>query len=644
MVYGWTGVNLEINLTRGKTEKKGWWDPNLAEAYLGGRGICTKILWDRVPPEVEPFSPDNLLIFGTGTLVGTIVPGANRVSVVTRSPQTNLATYSIFGGSWGPQLKQAGYDTIVISGKSPTPVFLWIDNDNIEIRDASHLWGKDIFETRKIIQEELKKDSVEIICIGPAGEKKVYAASIEEPETGVSASRTGAGAVMGDKNLKAIAVHGTKDINIAKMPELIELCERVLGRTAKIIDYWDKRAGRSLIGEGYLGNFDELTENPEKMRQQYEEIYTSSKIVSCSNCGMPCWKRAVPLPNGEYAYPKCQTFFEFIHASKIEDFNFSLKCVSLCERYGLDVMSTGYLVAFAIDLYEKGILTEQDTGGMRLEYGNEEVVFSLIKKIARREGIGDVLAKGVYEAARQIGRGAEKYAYHIKKLEHNPWPLYLPYFALMTAVDDRADNTKTESHFPQSMLLAYSKEQREAYIKEGYSHYPKEFDKYVLADMDWTGADCERQAQFVSYDGDNYALADATGICVWWMGWARNAPWTTRSMVADAISYVTGMDIDEVKATKIAQRIKTLTRAYNVMTGISRKDDRVGIEKFFRKSELPSRYSTYMPLDHGRFNKMIDEYYRIRGWNSSGIPSKEKLDELGLGYVREELERRGFDL
>ncbi len=225
MRYAETGFNLEIDLSRGNIERVET-DPKLTELHLGGLGTATRILWDRVPPETDPFSPDNLLIFSTGLLCGTPATGANRTIVSTFSPQTRLMAYSMMGGFWAPELKHAGYDKVILRGKSPDLVYLWIHNDKVEIRDASHLKGKGAVETAELIRNELKEPNAQVAAIGLAGENRVYFASIEQGI--LSASRGGIGAVMGDKRVKAIAVRGTKDMNLARPAEFMELCKEVL--------------------------------------------------------------------------------------------------------------------------------------------------------------------------------------------------------------------------------------------------------------------------------------------------------------------------------------------------------------------------------------------------------------------------------
>jgi aldehyde:ferredoxin oxidoreductase len=290
-------------------------------------------------------------------------------------------------------------------------------------------------------------------------------------------------------------------------------------------------------------------------------------------------------------------------------------------------------VAFAIDLYERGILTKEDTGGMHLQWENEDLAFSLIEKIARREGIGALLANGVYEAARLIGKGAEEYAYHIKRLELVPFGLYTPYRALRTSITDKPDMTRAEDGLVQ-LGLAAPREWKEEYIELGFFSYPKEFEKIFLDDFVGLTEDYEKIVRFTSYDIDKHTLADCSGICTYWTGfWLYNP--INLDNHANLISYGTGMDIDVTGAIKIAKRVATLLRAYNVMLGIRRKDDMIP-ERYFRDLPPPQ----FSKLDEGKYNRMIDEYYKLRGWNSEGIPSKKILEELGLDYVKQTLEQK----
>ncbi|UCF85052.1 MAG: aldehyde ferredoxin oxidoreductase family protein [Desulfobacteraceae bacterium] len=647
MQYGWTGINLEIDLSQGNIEKKEG-DLESAKTYLGGKGTNAKLLWERVAPEVSPFSPDNALILGTGLLTGTIVPSANRLCITYKSPVTNMHAYSAVGGFLGPEIKYAGYDTVVISGKSPNPVYLWINDNKVEIRDAAHLWGKGTHETQTILREELSNNKVQIACIGPAGENKVLASSIEH-STGASASRGGAGAIMGDKNLKAIAVYGTKDVNIANPQKLSELCEQILKRTGPLREFFENLAydlNRFEMVTGYYGNLNQRYADipPSEFKQAIKDAgkkcqafidRTKTREVACYNCGLRC-KHTYPRADGGYAYIKCQSWWSFMVSSKIIDYDFALKCFSLCEEYGLDAVAIPRCIAFAIDLYENGILTKADTDGMHLEWGNKEIILSLIDKIARREGVGDILADGIYRAARKIGKGAEKYAYHTKKVELivSPSGFFSPYYALTQSISDRADPTRNMSYICQEIMFR-PREEKEAYIKSGFSIYPKEFEKYVLSEFDWDGVDYEERCQFITYDEEIFTLTDLTGLCNFWTIFFPYPPINSRALMADLISCTTGVDFDETEITKIAKKIVALVRAYNVRTGIKRKDDTVP-KIFFQRTPRPPMKK----LDPNIFNKWIDKYYKLRGWNREGIPTKEILEELDLDYVKGDLIRR----
>ncbi|MFZ3101740.1 MAG: aldehyde ferredoxin oxidoreductase N-terminal domain-containing protein, partial [Desulfitobacteriaceae bacterium] len=407
MRYAETGYNLEIDLSRGNIERVET-DPKLTELHLGGQGTSAKILWDRVPPEVEAFSPENLLIFSSGLLHGTPVPGANRTVVNTISPQTNLYSHSIFGGFFGPELKHAGYDTIVFRGKSPNLVYLWISNDKVEIRDASHLQGKGALETAEILKAELKDSKVQVAAIGLAGENRVYMASIEHANS--SASR-GVGAVMGDKKLKAIVVRGTKDINVARPAELWEICNRQYQDI-----YENPHCGDVLLREDdesfHLNNFAWGNARVRKKNYWNKEIEEQWKATSdkarirwtgCYNCSKDC-HQAIKYPGRQPYFQKCYSKLTYLMAAH-EDLEFNYNIIGLTQEYGLDGFSTPQVLAFGVELYEAGILTDNELPGFPPDSAGR--FFYLLEKVVRREGVGDALANGVYWAARQIGKGAE---------------------------------------------------------------------------------------------------------------------------------------------------------------------------------------------------------------------------------------------
>jgi len=646
MAYGWAGNYLEINLSTGVIERKQS-DPKLNEAFLGGKGIGAKLFWDRVPPQAEPFSHDDPLILTTGVLVGTIAPAANHCFISFKSPQTTSFSYSAMGGFLGRELKHAGYDTVVISGKSPIPVYLWIDDDKVEIRDARHLWGKDTFETQRLIREELKNNKVPTVCIGPAGENKVYMASIEHPGTGSSFSQTGPGAVMGDKNLKAIAIYGTTDVNIARPSELMELCSLILDKSKPLkkileVEGWFDAVFEMGWGAVAFGNADEKPaglgfENFAKIHRDFLDKNLVREIA-CSNCPSSC-KLMLSRPDGDGMsdYLRCQSF-GFSFACKIPDVAFAVKCCDLCTRYGLDVVSTERIIAFVIDLYQKGILTKEDSDGMHLEYGNQELVFTLIRKIAHREGFGNILANGTYETARTIGRGAEKHTHLVKRIDRQTDFFVLsPIDAFVLATCDRGDvHSLTQANYFSFMKKGKG---RDTFIKEGGWVYPDEFEKYL--DVDYS-VDYEGAAELAHYSEDIKTLTDLTGLCWWWTGFIPYPPIKLDTLI-ELISYVTGMDIDETKALQIASRTRNLIQANQVKLGRRRKDDTVH-ESLFRRE--PTRFQKQqlglVKLNHDKFDKQLDKYYQLKGWNSEGIPLKETLRELGLDYVGQDLEQNGF--
>ncbi|TRZ64085.1 MAG: aldehyde dehydrogenase, partial [Rhodocyclaceae bacterium] len=438
MRYGEIGFDLEIDLTRGSIDRV---ETNVEDTklYLGGLGTNAKIMWDRVPPETEPFSEDNLLIFSSGLLCGTAAPGCNRTIVSTISPQTRLMAYSMMGGFWAPELKYAGYDKVIIRGKSEELVYLWINNDKVEIRDASHLKGLGATETSEAIRKQLKDPDIQVAAIGLAGENRVFYASVEQGRS--SASRGGIGAVMGDKGLKAIAVRGTKDINVADPAKYMELCNDVLKYIKFREDNPIKGVPPILQGLGspqemaivdeqwHTTNFmwgnsrtrrkDFWTHQiEEKWRESQEKVRT--RLISCHNCPMKCGA-TISVPGLPTYMMKCYSKLTYTMAA-FSDLDFGFKIAQKATEYGVDGFSAPQAMAFGLELLEAGILTEADFPGMPAD--TEGRFFYLLDLIVRREGIGDYLADGTYWAARRIGKGAEKFDHNtIKKHEQLPLKL-----------------------------------------------------------------------------------------------------------------------------------------------------------------------------------------------------------------------------
>jgi benzoyl-CoA reductase subunit BamB len=649
MRYAETGYNLEIDLTRGNIQRVET-DPKLTELHLGGLGTNAKMLWDRVPPETDPLSPDNLLIFSAGLLCGTPAVGANRTIVTTYSPQTLLMGYSMMGGFFAPEMKYAGYDKLVFRGKSPNLVYIWINNDKVEIRDAAHLHGKGAVETQELIKQELKEPNCHVAAIGLAGENQVYLASVEQGRS--SASRLGIGAVMGSKGIKAIAVRGTKDVNVARPAEFVKLCNDVLQyikwREANPIP------GVMTILQG-LGSPQEMRTHDEKwhtesfmwgnartrrrdfwnkeIEQKWRETQENvrTRLISCYNCPMKCGA-TISVPGIATYMMKCYSKLTYTMAA-YSDLDFGFKIAQRATEYGVDGFSTPQVMAFALELYENGILSDSDMSGMPSD--TEGRFYWLLDRIVRREGIGDVLSKGTYWAAKEIGKGAEQYAHNnIKKHEQLPLKLGMlnPVYFLMYSTGEKINITQIEGQFPQEPYPTM--EEREAFVKDWIQVPDEKFKQYFL---DWEPRGeksnpyyptVEMACEIVDWMEKMHYIDDALGVCAGLSSFPLKPPYHIHNYPA-LVSAATGIDLDEAGLTQIAKRNRTLLRAVNVRRGLRRAD------------EVP-------PEDHWkkRFpeleEKLLDGYYTFKGWDKEGIPTKESLQELELGYVAEDFEKRGI--
>ncbi len=649
MRYAETGFHLEVDLTRGNIERVAS-DPRETELYLGGLGTNAKILWDRVPPEVDPFSPDNLLIFAAGLLCGTPATGCNRTIVSTISPQTELMAFSMMGGFWAPELKYAGYDKVILRGKSPDFVYLWIHNDTVEIRDASHLQGKGAVETANLIQQELNEPKAQISAIGLAGENRVWYASIEQGRS--SASRGGIGAVMGDKRVKAIAVRGTKDINVAKPMEFMEECNEVL-------EYIKWREDNPIPGVipilAVLGSPQEMAIHDEQWHtenfmwgnarerrkgfwnEEIEERWTETmenvrtRLISCYNCPLKCGA-TINVPGLNTYMMKCFSKLTYTMAA-YADLDFGFRIAQRATEYGVDAYSTPQVMAFALELYENGILTDEDLPG--LPEDNESRFFWLLERIVLREGIGDVLAKGTYWAAKAIGNGAEDYAHNtIKKIEQLPLKLSMlnPIYFLMYCTGEKINITQIEGQFPQAPFP--KREHREKFVQDWFQVPDDRFKQYFL---DWEPRGDysnpyyptpEMCCDIVDWQEKMHYIDDALGMCAGLSSFHLKPPYHIHNF-PKFIEYGAGIEMDEATLSKAAKRYRTLVRAVNIRRGMRRKDERPPEDHW--KKRFPELEK-----------ELLDTYYQYKGWNDDGIPTLETLRDLSLDYVADEFLQRGI--
>ena len=651
MRYAETGFNLEIDLTRGNIEKVAT-DPKETEMFLGGLGTNAKIMWDRVPPEMDAFSPGNLLIFGSGLLVGTTATGANRTIVTSISPQTRLMAFSMMGGFIGPELKFAGYDKLILRGKSRDPVYIWIHNGQVEIRDAANLKGKGSVETQALIKAELNEPQAQVAAIGPAGENRVFYASIEHDKS--SASRGGLGAVMGDKGVKAIAVRGTRDVHVARPLEFLELSREVkayieyrkthpVPETPAINEYLGSPSEMAVHDEKFHANFgswgnsrkiilDYWTDEVEK---EWKETMESMRggYVSCFNCPMQCG--ATVSPPGQPTYMmKCYSKMTYAMAA-YSNLDFNLKIAQLATEYGVDGISCPQVIACALELLEWGFFTADDFPGMPQD--SEGRFYYLLEKIVRREGVGDLLANGLYYMEQKFGEKARPFTRNtIKRQEQVNAKAYTlnPVYFLMFATGEKIQITQIQGAFPQNPFS--SRQVREEFAKDWFQVPDEKFKQYFV---DWQRnregenknpyyPTVQMSCEIVDWQEMMHYIDDSLGTCAGLSSFHQKAPYHIHNF-PKFISAGTGLDMDKEKLTTATRRIRTLIRAVNVRRGLRRKDDCPPEDHWMQR--IPELEA-----------ELLDEYYKLKGWNKDSIPTRASLHELGLDFVSKDFVERGI--
>ncbi len=650
MRYAETGYYLEIDLATGNIERVES-DPKLTELHLGGLGTNVKLMWDRVAPEVQAFDPENLFIIAAGLLCGTPAYSCNRTVVTTVSPQNQLICYPMMGGFWAAELKYAGYDKIIFRNKSPKLIYLWVHNDKVEIRDAEHLRGKGALETQELIRQELHQPNAQVAAIGLAGENRVFTASIEQGRS--SASRLGGGAVMGDKGIKAIAVRGTKDVYLARGEEFMQ-------HMKEITDYINFRNANPIPGVmtilSGIGSPQEMKHTDEKWHtesfawgnsrvrrkdfwtKEVEESWTKTqnsavrRLISCFNCPQQCGALIAYEEVPRYMM-KCFSKLTYAMAAYVDDLDFSFKIVQRAQEYGVDGFSTPQILAFAVELYENGILTDKDFEGCPKD--KEGRFFWLLDRLVRREGIGDILADGTYYAARKIGNGAEKFAHNtIKKHEQLPLKLGMmdPLYFLMYSTNEKISITQIEGNWPQTPFA--TREEREAFIKD-WPQVPNEKFKQYFLDWEPRGDRSnpfyptpEMACEIVDWMETVHNIDDALGLCCGMASFCLKPPYHIHNY-PKLISSAMGVDMDEAKLTRIVKRSRHLHRAINATRGMRRKDE-----------TPPEDHWKHRFPEHEQL--LMDKYYAFKGWNDDGIPTRETLESFDLGYVADELEKRGI--
>lgn len=598
---GWNGKLLRVNLTNGTITRESL---NMEDAknFLGGRGLGTKIMMDEVDPAVDPFSPENKLIFMTGPLTGTFAASSARYEVVTKAPLTGTIGASNSGGQFGPELKYAGYDGIIFEGASDKPVYLYINDDDVQLKSAEHLWGKTVFDTTDELMKENGED-VKVACIGPGGELKVLFATVMNDKHR-AAGRSGLGAVMGSKKLKAVVARGTKSVKVAKPKEFMDAC---VDARRKLKEHPVGGAGLPIFGTEVLVNI--LNQSGALPTRNWKdggifeyadetggETLKDKYLVrnkGCFGCSIGCG-RVTRVTEGKFQGsgegPEYEAGWSYGADCGVRELDAICKANYICNELGIDPITMGSTLACAMELNEKGYVTKEELGG-DLSFGNAEAIVEFTRKTGLREGFGDKLAEGSYRMAESYGH--PELSMSVKKQE-------------MPAYDGRG---------VQGMALEYATSNRGGCHVRGYLTSPEilgvptKIDPLVTTD----------KASWLKTFQDLTAVIDSAGICLF----------TTFGLglpeIAAMLRTATGIEGNDAEVLKAGERIWNLEKQFNLKAGFSKKDD-----------TLPPRLLNE-PLKSGpakgkvaELDVMLKEYYEVRGWDAEGVPIGDKLSELAL--------------
>ncbi|MBN1570534.1 MAG: aldehyde ferredoxin oxidoreductase family protein [Acidobacteria bacterium] len=626
MLGGYAGKMLFVDLNNGSIQEEVLQE-RICRDFIGGYGFGIRVLYERMKPCVDPLGPDNMLGFVAGVLTGTSVPGSGRYGVVTKSPLTGAWSESNGGGTFGPELKSAGFDAIFFSGISPKPVYLLIRDGTAELKDAALLWGKDTYATEESIKAEIGDAKVKVACIGPAGENKSLMAGIVN-EMGRMAARGGAGAVMGSKNLKAVVVKGgIKKIAIANRARLKETQARFLS----VIKASDFAKGLTAAGTGGAVSFlVSIGDSPVKnwSLTGSDSMPTVNRLDSsnmdkykrsayaCQACPIRCGaiieqkegRFAIP---GEMHRPEYETLAALGNLLWNDNLEAVIKANDICNRYGIDTISTGTAIAFAMECYEKGLITSKDTDGLDLSWGNADSIVALTEKIARQEGFGAILALGPTRAAERIGKGAEKYSVAIRG---KGIPFHDPRMSPAGGTALIAD--ANPGHHMNNQVTGM--------LENGT---PVGSDPALQVPKMNPFADFDKKGQIYAIGYAYHQLLDDAGMC------ALYTVNTKPPELAELISDVTGWDFGWEEALKAGRRVLTLRQAFNAREGIT--PDQINMPAKISEEPLPVKANAPPKID---YQALKEGYFAAMGWDiKTGMPSDKVLAELGLTELTKDL-------
>lgn len=612
-MFGYCGKILYINLTTGNITR-GNIEQDFCKKFIGGSGFVTKLLLDLTPPKSDPLGPESALIFATGPFAGTLVPMGNKYTVGAKSPLTGFIGDAVSSSFWPQQLKQAGFDAVVITGRAEKPMWIFIDDDEVTLRDAKHLWRHLTFEVERMVREEVGDERVSVATIGPAGENMVRYACVWNDWR--QAGRGGVGAVMGSKNLKVIACRGTKPVEVPNVEELLDVC----GKYYKRIQEEPGTEAYRLYGTNYdivelneMGvlptrNWQDATfEHADEISGEYIFKNYIKKDIGCSLCPIACAKVA-SVEEGPYKGASAVMDYEPSYSMGpncgVDCYPAIIKGVELCDGYGLDGITTGVTIGWAMECYERGILTKEDTGGLELKFGNHDAMIKMIHLIARREGIGNLLAEGVREASKRVDKDSEHFAMHVKGME-------------MAGFDIRG---------MKACGFGY------AVCPRGGCHVRSgAYDINLKGIADFQEVDFP--AEWVAETEDFASLIDSLVICRFIRGvWKWNGMESFEERYAGLSEFytlTTGIQSNAKDMRRAAQRISNLKKLFNIREGWKREDDALPPRIMY--DPIPSGPYTGSRITPEELESFLKRYYKARGWGmETGIPTVEKMRELEL--------------
>jgi aldehyde:ferredoxin oxidoreductase len=631
MPYGYNGKILHVNLTDGTLEVE---EPGEAfyRRYMGGSALGMYYALKLIPPSADPLGPDNVLVLSLGVATGAAISGQSRVTATAKSPLSGAIGDAQAGGFWPAEAKSTGYDAFLFSGKAASPVYLWVHDGEAELRDASHLWGKVTGEVQTAIEEELGDPKIEVLQVGPAGEERVRFACIINMSNR-AAGRTGMGAVMGSKNLKAVAVRGHRRPEIADRKALTSLARwgaenfedsdvYSLGTdgTADVLSSQHEDGGLPTRNWA-SGVFPEGSETlagatmSDTILKERDTCYAC--VVRCKRVVETEWQGRKVDPR--YGGPEYETLATFGSYCGVTDLAAVSYANQLCNMYGMDTISCGATVAFAMDCFEKGIITAEDTGGVDLRFGSAEAMVEMTEQIAQRQGLGDLLAEGSGRAARHLGKGAEQLAVVVK--DHD-LPAHMPEvkrsLALIYAVNPFGADHQSHEHDPS--------------YGDDYEDYKERMAALDLLDpQPATGLSTEK-VRYAMYTQRLYSMMDSVNVCqfVYGPAWQLYAP----NQLVQMVQAVTGWDVSLWELMKVGERRLNMMRAFNSREGLTREHDVLPPKLAQPRAGGPS---DGVFIDLAELEEAKSSYYAMSGWDDQGRPTRAKLQELSLAWVADEL-------